>query len=273
MDKPNSFASAFRNALVKHNENARSSSAPDASDNSKSFADRANAPIAPSVAGLVKSFDSTPEMKGLLNSYFGIGDFLAELPGMTPNQVAQMADQLDQLNILLDNLPAIEQNLRSYIEGVVKYHEFVNRCVKEGVSGIKKVDQSVLDIFIAHKGYLGDQKKLAADSSTAVAQIDNEVENYVDLQEHKLQAALKRAAKKLKADKEKETAKAETEPNEKPVEMVAVLDTRARLRRLMQYGTTSPKAFTPMKSAAVERESGVKNGTAANSVFEFLSGK
>ena len=58
-----------------------------------------------------------------------------------------------------------------------------------------------------------------------MAQIDNEVENYVDLQEHKLQAALKRAAKKLKADKEKETAKSETEPNEKPVEMVAVLDT------------------------------------------------
>jgi hypothetical protein len=271
-DKPNSFASAFRSALVKHNENSRKSSATDASDSAKSFTDRANAPIAPSVAGLVKSFDSAPEMKGLLNSYFGIGDFLAGLPGMTPNEVAQMADQLDQLNILLDNLPAIEQNLRSYIEGVVKYHEFVNRCVKEGVAGIKKVDQSVLDIFIAHKGYLGDQKKLAADSSTSVAQIDNEVDNYVDLQEHKLQAALKRAAKKLKADKDKETAKAETEPNEKPVEMISVLDTRARLRRLMQHGTTSPKAFAPMKSAAVP-ESGMKNGTAANSVFEFLSGK
>ncbi|MHC5897193.1 hypothetical protein [Nostoc sp.] len=271
MDKPNSFASAFKNALVKHNNGVKSS-APDTPDIPKAFADRANAPIAPSVAGLIKSFDSAPEMQGLLNSYFGIGDFLAELPGMTPNQVAQMADQLDQLNILLDNLPAIEQNLRSYIEGVVKYHEFVNRCVKEGVSGIKKVDQSVLDIFIAHKGYLGDQKKLAADSSTSVAQIDNEVDNYVSLQEHKLQEALKRAAKKLKAEKEKETAKSETEPNEKPVEMVAVLDTRARLRRLMQYGTTSPKAFAPTKSAAVP-EGGFKNGTAANSVFEFLSGK
>ncbi|MHC5778939.1 hypothetical protein [Nostoc sp.] len=88
-------------------------------------------------------------MKGLLNNYFGIGDFLTTLPGMTPNEVAQMADQLDQLNFLLDNLPAIEQNLTSYISGIVKYHEFVNRCVKQGVAGIEKVDQSVLDIFVA----------------------------------------------------------------------------------------------------------------------------
>ncbi len=74
----------------------------------------------------------------------------------------------------------------------------------------------------------------------------------------------------MKADKEKETAKAESQPEEKPVEMVAVLDTRARLRRLMQYGTTSPKAFAPMKSAATA-EGKPKSG--ANSVFEFLAGK
>jgi hypothetical protein len=269
-DKPNSFASAFKSALVKHNN--RNSSVYDAPDTSKSTTDRANTPIAPSVTGLIKSFDSAPEMQGLLNSYFGIGDFLTTLPGMTPNEIGQMADQLDQLNFLLDNLPAIEQNLTSYISGIVKYHEFVNRCVKQGVAGIEKVDQSVVDIFVAHKDILGNQKKLAAESRTAVEQIDNEVGNHIELQEHKLQAALKRAAKKLKADKDKETAKAETEPNEKPVEMVAVLDTRARLRRLMQYGTTSPKAFAPTKSAAVP-ESGIKNGTAANSVFEFLSGK
>lgn len=265
------FASAFASALVKV-RNGQNSSVADSPDTSKSPTDRANTPIAPSVTGLIKSFDSAPEMKGLLNSYFGIGDFLTTLPGMTPSEIGHLADQLDQLNFLLDNLPAIEQNLTALISGTVKYHEFVNRCVKQGVAGIEKIDQSVVDIFIAHKGLLGNQKKLAAESRTAVEQIDTEVGNHIELQEHKLQAALKRAAKKLKADKEKETAKAETEPNEKPVEMVAVLDTRARLRRLMQYGTTSPKAFAPTKSAAVP-EGGMKNGTAANSVFEFLSGK
>ncbi|QLE48004.1 hypothetical protein FD724_07620 [Nostoc sp. C057] len=190
-------------------------------------------------------------MQTLLNSYFGIGDFLTMLPGMTPSEIGQMADKLDRFEFPFDNLPAIEQNLTSYISGITKYHEFVNRCVKQGVAGIDKIDQSVVDIFVAHKGLLGNQQKLAAESGTAVAQISNEVEHHIELQEHKLQAALKRAAKKLKADKEKETAKSETEPNEKPVEMVAILDTRARLRRLMQYGTTSPKAFAPTKSAAV----------------------
>ncbi len=271
MTDKKTFASAFASALTKH-RNGQSSSVADSDRSSQTPADRANTPIAPSVTGLIKSFDSSPEMQGLLNNYFGIGDFLTTLPGMTPNEVAQMADQLDQLNFLLDNLPAIEQNLRSYIDGVVKYHEFVNRCVKEGVGGMKKIDQSTMDVFLSHKGYLGEQKKLAADSRTQVAQIDNEVSGHIDLQEHKLQEALKRAAKKLKADKEKETAKAETEPNEKPVEMIAVLDTRARLRRLMQYGTTSPKAFAPTKSAAAPVGE-MKNGTAANSVFEFLSGK
>lgn len=273
MTDKKTFASAFASALAKYRGNNQNSSVADSDRSSQTSADRANTPIAPSVTGLIKSFDSAPEMKGLLNNYFGIGDFLTTLPGMTPNEVAQMADQLDQLNFLLDNLPAIEQNLTSYISGIVKYHEFVNRCVKQGVAGIEKVDQSVLDIFVAHKGLQGNQKKLAAESRTAVAQIETEVSNHIDLQEHKLQEALKRAAKKLKAEKDKVTRSAETEPNEKPVEMVAVLDTRARLRRLMQYGTTNPKAFAPTKSAAVEREGGFKNGTAANSVFEFLSGK
>jgi hypothetical protein len=280
MSDKKTFASVFMNALVKHNGNSQKSSVSDVPDTSKTLTDRANTPIAPSVTGLIKSFDSTPEMLGVLNSYFGIGDFLTALPGMTPSEIGQMADQLDQLNFLLDNLPAIEQNLTSYISGIVKYHEFVNRCVKQGVAGIDKIDQSVVDIFVAHKELLGNQKKLAAESRTAVAQIETEVGNHIDLQEHKLQEALKRAAKKLKADKEKETAKAETEPNEKPVEMVAVLDTRARLRRLMQHGTTSPKAFAPTKSAAVpdraaspSGEGGMKNGTAASSVFDFLAGK
>ncbi|MEH2278969.1 MAG: hypothetical protein V7K40_30340 [Nostoc sp.] len=97
--------------------------------NPQILTDRANTPLAPSVLGLIESFDSAPEMRGLLNNYFGIGDFLTTLPTMTPAEVGQMADQLDQLNFLLDNLPAIEQNLRSYIDGVVKYHEFVGRCV------------------------------------------------------------------------------------------------------------------------------------------------
>ncbi|PHJ59563.1 hypothetical protein VF14_08785 [Nostoc linckia z18] len=235
--------------------------------------DAASIPIAPSVGGLIKSFNSAPEMQGLLNEYFGIGDFLTALPGMTPNEIAAMADKLDQLNFLLDNLPAIEQNIINYVQGVVKYHEFVERCVKEGVAGMNKIDQSVLDIFLSHKGLLGERQKREAHSKNEVQLIDNGVSNYVELQDHKLQAALKRNAKKLQADKEKETAKAETEPQtKKPVEMVAVLDTRARLRRLMQYGTTNPKAFTPMKSAAVPEELG-KSRNATNSVFEFLAGK
>ncbi len=271
MTDKKTFASAFASALAKYRGNNQNSSVADSDRSSQTPADRANTPIAPSVTGLIKSFDSAPEMKGLLNSYFGIGDFVAGLPGMTPGEVGQMADQLDQLNFLLDNLPAIEQNLRSYIDGVVKYHEFVGRCVKEGVAGMNKIDKSTLDIFLAHQGHLGEQKKLAADSRTQVEQISKETENYVELQDHKLSEALKRAAKKLKADKEKETVKAESQPNEKPVEMVAVLDTRARLKRLMQYGTTSPKAFTPLKSAAAGEDK-PRNGTAANSVFEFLQG-
>lgn len=269
-DKPTNFGAAFRSALAKHLSEADAAKA--AQSPTDKGTDRTNIPVAPSLAPLIKSFNSAPEMKGLLNSYFGIGDFVANLPNMTPGEIGLMADQLDQLNFLLDNLPAIEQNLRSYIDGVVKYHEFVNRCVKEGVAGMNKIDKSTLDVFLSHQGYLGDQKKLAADSRTQVEQINKDTDNYIELQGHKLAEALKRAAKKLKADKERETTRAGAEPNEKPVEMVAVLDTRARLKRLMQHGTTSPKAFTPLKSAAAP-EVNVKNGTGASSVFEYLAGK
>ncbi|MFN6474368.1 MAG: hypothetical protein RMY36_032445 [Nostoc sp. SerVER01] len=231
--------------------------------------DSANLPIAPSVGGLIKSFNSAPEMQTLLNEYFGIGDYLTALPGMTPNEIAQLADKLDQLNFLLDNLPAIEQNVINYVQGVVKYHEFVERCVKEGVAGINKVEQSVLDIFLAHKGLLGERQKREADSKSEVQLIENGVKTYIELQDHKLQIALKRAAKKLQADKEKETAKGDEPQPEKPPEMVAVLDTRARLRRLMQYGTTSPKALTAMKSAAVPES----RNTTFNPVLDFLTGK
>ncbi len=196
MTKKKSIGSAFGSALVKYVQ-GQNSSAPDSVSSPQSStdkgADRANTPLAPSLGGLIKSFDSTPEMQTLLNKYFGIGDFLTDLPGMSPNQVAAMADQLDQVNFLLENLPAIEQNLRNYIDGVVKYHEFVNRCVKEGVGGMSKIDKSTLDVFLAHKGYLGEQKKLAADSRIEVQQIEKATEDYVDLQEHKLSEALKRA--------------------------------------------------------------------------------
>ena len=114
--------------------------------------------IASSLSGRCKAYDDAPEVRGLMQAYFGLNP--ENFVDMSPEELGQFVDQAKQAKYFSENWEKIAENVKDYIQGVVDYNEFVTRCVKAGVAGMKRIDKNTLDVLLQHKNYKNNQNKL-----------------------------------------------------------------------------------------------------------------
>lgn len=234
-------------------------------------------------ADYLKAFDSAREMPGLMDTYYGLD--LAAIPGSTPEELALLADVARQAKFFSDNLEIIEDHIKTYIQGIIDYNEFVARCIKAGVSGMKKIDKATLDAFLQLQGYKANVQKLATDSDVAVTKLNQETQNYIALQNYDLTAALQMMANKLA----KEMAAIDAAPQEAEsraaAQMQWVLEAR-HAKQLIQYGsraigalpgasapTVSPSTSATASTSAPNGSGGSWFRNAWGSVRNWFSGK
>jgi hypothetical protein len=252
--------------------------------------------IAPALVGKVKAFDSAPEMLTSFQGYYGFDP--SAFAGMSEEELGAFVDSVDQIKLLSANLDKLEQHGNDYIDGVIKYNEFVARCIKAGAKGMEKIDRATLDVFLAWKGWQANTKKLAKDSDVGVRLLDQEVSDYSDLGEYNLEISLKVMANRLVRQKEALCQKPDTEAAkyaERQAAQQAKSEERNRIKDLFAYGTRgksglpsfSSKQLSPATNNAANNASNNASNSASNSAtnqsgwlkkwgskaFDFFSGK
>jgi hypothetical protein len=243
--------------------------------------------IAPALAGKVKAFDSAPEMLTSFQGYYGFDP--SAFAGMSEEELATFVDSVDQIKLLSANLDKLEQHVNDYIDGVLKYNEFVARCVKAGAKGMEKIDRATLDVFLAWKGWQANTKKLAKDSDVGVRFLDQEVIDYGDLAEYNLEISLQIVANRLLRQKEALSQKPDTEAANyaaRQAAQQAKSEERNRIKDLFAYGTRGKSGLPPSSSKQLSPASSATNNAANNAskasgwlkkwggkAFDYFSGK
>lgn len=189
--------------------------------------------IASSLSGRCKAYDDATEVRGLMQAYFGLNP--ETFVDMTPEEFGQFVDQAKQAKFFSENWEKVAEHVKDYIQGVVDYNEFVTRCVKAGVAGMKKIDKNTLDVLLQHKSYKNNQNKLAQDSRVADQLMQQELTDYIDLSEYDLNMSLQMMAAKLLKEKEKIDARPDEEQARADAQQ-AEQERKQYIMNLLNYG-------------------------------------
>jgi hypothetical protein len=244
--------------------------------------------IASALVGKVKVFDDAPDMATLFSNYYGFDP--KAFAGMSEDEIGAFVDSVEEIKFLIAKLDKLEKHVNDYIDGVVKYNEFVTRCVKAGAKGMEKIDRATLDVFLAWKGWQANTKKLGKDSDVGVRLLDQEVIDYGDLAEYDLQISLQIVANRLVRQKEALSQKPDTEATnyaERQAAQQAKSEERNRIKDLFAYGTrgklglplSSSKQLSPAATNASNNATNNANNTSGwlkkwgGKAFDFFSGK
>jgi hypothetical protein len=230
--------------------------------------------IASSLNGRGKAYDEAPEMRGLMQAYYGLNP--ETFVDMTPEEFGQFVDQAKQAKFFSENWEKIAENVKDYIQGVVDYNEFVMRCVKAGVAGMKKIDKNTLDVLLQHKSYKNNQSKLAQDSRAADQLMQQELNDYIDLSEYDLNMSLQMMAAKLLKEKEKIDALPSEEQARADAQQ-AEQERKQYIRNLLNYGYnyTIQRGLPASSSSQVNysKKSANGNKNLFSQAVDFFRGK
>jgi hypothetical protein len=230
--------------------------------------------IASSLSGRCKAYDDAPEMRGLMQAYYGLNP--ETFVDMSPEEFGQFVDQAKQAKFFSENWEKIAEHVRDYIQGVVDYNDFVTRCVKAGVAGMKKIDKNTLDVLLQHKSYKNNQNKLAQDSRVAEQLMQQELTDYIDLSEYDLNMSLQMMAAKLLKEKEKIDARPDEEQARADAQQ-AEQERKQYIKNLLNYGYNYtiqrglPASSSPQVSYSNTSANGNKN--LFSRAVDFFRGK
>lgn len=140
-----------------------------------------------------QAFGVSADMTGILNTYFPAIDF-GNLQNLTPDDLADLRDTVNQFQWFIDNLKEIEDLMVTYIRNQVTFNDFKARLVKEGFKGAEKIEKSVLDVFLAHHAYTDNRRLLTKQSDNKIAQMKTELENAFEIEDASLNSSLVIAA-------------------------------------------------------------------------------
>jgi hypothetical protein len=218
--------------------------------------------IAPTLTNRLKAYDNAEDMKGLMKTYFGFDP--STIPDWTPEELGELADAANQAQFFLDNLDKIEEHLKTYIKGTIAYNEFVARCVKAGVQGMKKVDKATLDVFLGLNEYNLHRQKIAKDSDIAIQKQQTELDNSIQLAEQDLQTWLTIEATRLQRDltQIQEHPQQQQQREEASAQLAAE---RQRVRALITRGTA--KGTLPASKSSTDNNKGL-----FSQLFNFFNG-
>ncbi|MBD1899254.1 hypothetical protein NDI44_08620 [Trichocoleus sp. DQ-A3] len=145
-------------------------------------------------SGIHKVHALDRNLVGLTKNYFGID--LAELPNMTDQQLAEYADRAAAMDRLIEVLPILEKHFKTLIDGQVKYEQFVAEVQKDAAAGAKKIDQQILNVFLAGKGYQQHIRMMGEKAANGVRLLGAEGRSAMTLERMDFQTALQIVARR-----------------------------------------------------------------------------
>ncbi|MBD1890499.1 hypothetical protein [Coleofasciculus sp. FACHB-SPT9] len=148
----------------------------------------------PKKSGIHKVHALDKTLAGLTKNYFGID--LAELPNMTDQQLAEYADRAAAMDRLIEVLPILEKHFKTLIEGQVKYEQFVAEVQKDAAAAAKKIDQQILNVFLAGKGYQQHIRLMGEKAQNGIRLLDAEGRSALTLERMDFQTAMQIVARR-----------------------------------------------------------------------------
>ncbi|MBD1836145.1 hypothetical protein H6F61_26535 [Cyanobacteria bacterium FACHB-472] len=139
-------------------------------------------------SGIHKVQALDPTLVGLTKNYFNID--LKELPNMTDQQLAEFADRAAAMDRLIEVLPILEKHFKTLIEGQVKYEQFVAEVQRDAAKAAKQIDQQILSVFLAGKGYQDHLKLMGDKARHGVLKLQSESRSALSLERLDFQTAL-----------------------------------------------------------------------------------
>ncbi len=230
--------------------------------------------IAPSLSGRCKAYDDAPEVRGLMSAYFGLNP--ENFVDMSPEELGQFVDGAKLAKYFSENWEKIAESVKDYIQGVVDYNEFVTRCVKAGVAGMKKIDKNTLDVLLQHKSYKNNQSKLAQESRVEDQLMQQSLADHIDLSEYDLNMSLQMMATKLLKEKQKIDARPMDEQARADAQQVEQ-ERKQYVKNLLNYGYNYtiqrglPASSSPQTSSSNTRANG--NNNFFSRAVDFFRGK
>jgi hypothetical protein len=149
----------------------------------------------------LKVFDTSPGMQKMFQGYFGfdignLGNFSIE----DFKKLAKSAEEARQFEKYKD---VILKNIQDYISGVVTFNQLVAQCAKDGAEGMKKIDQSTFDTWLAYQGYQQNAAQLSKKVQTQQQRFNRDREDFNSYEEFTLEKYLENAAYKMQRKKQK----------------------------------------------------------------------
>ncbi len=145
-------------------------------------------------SGIHKVHSLDKNLVGLTKNYFGID--LAELPNMSDQELAEYADRAAAMDRLIEVLPILEKHFKTLIEGQVKYEQFVAEIQKDAAAAAKKIDQQILNVFLAGKGYQQHVRMMGEKAQNGIQLLDAEGRSALTLERMDFQTALQIVARR-----------------------------------------------------------------------------
>ena len=211
-----------------------------------------------------QAFGLTKDMTGILNFYFPGIDF-DNLNRLTPDDIGQLRDVVEGFRWFEENLKEIESLMLEYIRQQVSFNDFKARLVKNAFKGAEKIEKSVLDLFLAHKGYTTHRQMLARKSDNQVALLEKRLEDAFHVEDEGLQVSLQIAA----ANKARSLEQLRLRPAEAEFRADSAAQERTRKQAIkdkIRYGS----AGSP---AARKTATGNPNGGFFQGVIDFFAGR
>ena len=134
----------------------------------------------------VQALDST--LVGLTKNYFGID--LQRLPQMSDQELAEFADRAQAMERLIEVLPILEKHFKTLIQGQVAYEQFVANVQRDALAAAKIIDQQILSVFLAGKGYQEHLKLMSDKARHGVLKLESESRSALSLERLDFQTAL-----------------------------------------------------------------------------------
>ncbi|MEP0755640.1 hypothetical protein NDA03_26010 [Trichocoleus sp. Lan] len=145
-------------------------------------------------SGIHKVHALDKNLVGLTKNYFDID--LEQLPNMTDQQLAEYADRAAAMERLIEVLPILEKHFKTLIEGQVAYEQFVAEVQKDAASAAKKIDQQILNVFLAGKGYQQHVRLMGEKAQNGIRLLDAEGRSALTLERMDFQTALQIVARR-----------------------------------------------------------------------------
>lgn len=121
--------------------------------------------------------------------YFGIDP--RAVPGMSDQELSQLADRAIAMENLTKILPIVEKHFRTLIEGQVEYEQFCQRVYAEVAKGSKQIDKTVLDAWLLSKGYDKHLQLMNQKAGHGMERLNAEFQSEYDLNRLDFRSAIK----------------------------------------------------------------------------------